>query len=132
MSVEKTRETMTAYVHELLSFGNYADYLADDVVLTVMGTDQKATGRDAAKQMIDFFHQQAFKTDVQIKNSVYGDNQATAEAEFIGTHIGEFAGIAASGKEVNVPYSVAYDLEGDKIKALRLYFPMDVLIRQIS
>lgn len=132
MSVEKTRETITAYVNELLSFGSYADYLADDVVLTIMGTDQGATGREAVRQMIDFFHSQAFKTDIQIKNTVYGDNKATAEAEFIGTHIGEFAGIAASGKQVNVPYSVAYDLEDDRIKALRLYFPMDVLVRQIS
>lgn len=132
MSVEKTRETMTAYVKELLSFGSYADYLAEDVSFTIMGTDHHAKGRRATRQMIDHFHQQAFKTDIQLKNALYGDDQAIAEADFIGTHIEEFAGVAAAGKPVNVPYSVAYDLEDDKIKALRLYFPMDLLIRQIS
>ena len=132
MSVEKTRETMTAYVNELLSFGSYADYLADDVVITIMGTDQQAKGREAARQMTEFFYQKAFKTNVQLRNTVCADNRAISEAEFIGTHIGEFAGIAASGKQVNVPYAVACDLESDRIKAMRIYFPMDVLIRQIS
>lgn len=107
MSVEKTRETMTAYVDALLSFGNYADYFSDDVVIVIMGTDQQANGRDGARQMINFFHEQAFKTDIQIKNAVYGDEQAMAEAEFIGTHVGKFGGVAASGRQVNVPYSVA-------------------------
>ncbi len=132
MSVESTRETITAYMKALLSFGNYTDYMADDVVVTLMGTDQEARGRNATKQMIDFLHKQAFKTDVQVKNVVYGDQQAMAEVEFVGTHIGEFAGIAASNREVRVPYAAAYDLEGDKIKSLRLYFPMDVLLRQIG
>jgi hypothetical protein len=33
---------------------------------------------------------------------------------------------------VRVPYSVVYDLEGEKIKALRIYMPMDVLIEQLG
>ena len=27
---------------------------------------------------------------------------------------------------------MVYDLEGEKLKALRLYFPMDVLMRQLG
>jgi hypothetical protein len=33
---------------------------------------------------------------------------------------------------VRVPYSVVYDLEGEKIKALRIYMPMDVLMEQLG
>ncbi len=132
MSVESTRETVSAYLKALLDFGNYTDYMAEDVLVTVMGTDQEVKGRQAAKQMIDFLHQQAFETRVNLRSAVFGDGQAMAEAEFIGKHIGEFAGTKATGKEVKVPYSAAYDLEDGKIKALRLYFPMDVLLRQIG
>lgn len=53
------------------------------------------------------------------------------EAEFVGTHVGEFAGVAPTGRQVRVPYSVAYDLVEDAITAVRLYLPMDALVRQI-
>ena len=59
-------------------------------------------------------------------------NTRSAEADFVGKHSGEFAGVAASGKDVNMPYCVVYDLDEDKITALRLYFPVDVLLQQIG
>ena len=31
-----------------------------------------------------------------------------------------------------MPYSVFYDVDGDKIKSLRIYLPMDQLIAQIG
>jgi hypothetical protein len=31
-----------------------------------------------------------------------------------------------------VPYSVAYDLRGDRISVLRIYFPMSQLIEQLT
>jgi hypothetical protein len=31
-----------------------------------------------------------------------------------------------------VPYSVVYDLRGDHISALRIYFPMSMLIEQLT
>ena len=58
--------------------------------------------------------------------------QAVVEADFIGTHTGEFAGVAATGKDVHLPYCVVYNLDDDKITALRLYFPIDVLLKQID
>jgi predicted ester cyclase len=53
------------------------------------------------------------------------------EAVFIATHTGEFAGIAPTQRPVRVPYTVAYDLAGDEITALRVYLPMDALVRQL-
>lgn len=41
-------------------------------------------------------------------------------------------GKAATGKQVRVPYSVVYDLEGDRIKALRIYDLIHSLLRQLD
>jgi steroid delta-isomerase-like uncharacterized protein len=131
-TLESTRETMQAYVQALLSFGDYSNYLAEDVTISFMGTDKTVNGRESARQFIDFLHQQAFRTNVEVKNVVFGDNSAIAEIVFVGTHIGEFEGIAASNREVRVPYVAAYDLEDEKITALRLYFPMELLLQQIG
>ena len=40
--------------------------------------------------------------------------------------------MGATGKSVRVPYSVFYDVDADKIKALRIYMPMDQLLAQIG
>ena len=45
---------------------------------------------------------------------------------------GEFLGIPATGKSVHVPYCVIYDLQGDKITALRAYIPMDLFAHQLK
>jgi predicted ester cyclase len=46
--------------------------------------------------------------------------------------VGEFAGVAATGNAIRVPYSVFYDVSDGRIAALRVYMPMDQLIAQIS
>ncbi len=132
MSTERTRETMTAYLDTLLARGEYARYLGDDVVFTVMGTDQEVRGRANVEQFIRYLHEVAFDAHPTLVNLVVEDGKAMIEAEFRGTHIAEFAGQAASDKEVSLPYSVGYDVDGDKITALRAYMSLDGLIKQIS
>ena len=58
--------------------------------------------------------------------------RAAIEADFVGTHTAEFAGIQPTGRAVQVPYSVVYDLRGDQISALGIYFPMSLLIEQLT
>lgn len=132
MSIERTRQTLTTYLDELLSFGDFARCFTEDVTVRFMGTDRVTIGREAARTMITFVHQQAFRTHIAAGAIVYGEANAILEARFTGTHIGEFEGVPATGREVDVPYAVAYDLRGDRISALRLYFPLDLLMRQIA
>ena len=58
--------------------------------------------------------------------------RAAVEAEFVGTHIGEFEGVPASYRDVRLPYAVSYDVENGRISSLRLYFALDELLRQIG
>jgi len=129
---EDTRQTLEAYLEDLLAQGPYKKYFSDDVVMEMMGQNQRFEGPDAVEQMIGYMHRQAFEASLEIMNMVVGDGQAAAEFDFVGRHTGEFAGVEATGREVRVPYCVVYDLEEGKIKALRLYFPMDVLMRQLG
>ena len=132
MSIENSHQLMTTYVDALRARGAYDDHFSDDVKVSLMGYDRQVTGRTAARQFIDFFHDQAFTADIQIQSVVSGENRAHIEAVFAARHTGEFEGIAATGRQVNVPYSVGYDIANGKITALRLYFPLDVLVRQVQ
>lgn len=132
MSVDRTREVLTAYLDNLVRRGPYAQYFTDTIILTMMGAGQEIKGREAVEQFIRGFHEQAFDATPKVKTMAVGEAYASIEVDFVGTHIGEFGGVPPSGKPVNVPYVAAYDFQGDKISALRLYFPMDVLMQQIS
>ena len=90
------------------------------------------TGPAAAKAAIDALHHEQFDAKPELTTLVVGEGTAAAELMFVGTHIGEFAGIAATGKAVEVPYSVFYQLSDGKITALRIYALAEGLVQQLQ
>ena len=131
MSVEATAAIMRSYLDALVARGEFADYFTDDVTWTTIGTDQTMQGRAAVQDFLAWMHTQAFDARPRVKTLVVGDGQAVLEADLVGTHTGEFLGMAATGKSVQVPYCVVYDLRDDKIAALRAYIPMDLFAQQL-
>jgi predicted ester cyclase len=105
--------------------------LADDVALTVMGTGEVTHGRAAVIALLDRLHRRAFTAPPVVRAMIADQGRAMVEAEFVGAHAGEFAGIAPTGRQVRVAYAAAYDLQGGAIVALRLYLPLDALVRQL-
>jgi predicted ester cyclase len=126
------RQVMEDYLETLVKRADFPAHFTDDVVATFEGTDQRADGREAAGQLIRYVHEGAFDARMELKNLLTDQHKAAIEADFAGTHTGEFAGIPATGRAVRVPYSVVYDLRGDRISALRIYFPMNLLIDQLT
>jgi predicted ester cyclase len=126
------RQVVQDYVDALVKRGDFSVYFTDDVVATIEGTDQRADGRKAAEQLLRYIHENAFDAHPELKNLLVDDGKAAIEADFVGTHTGEFAGVQATGRAVRVPYSVVYDLRGDQISKLRIYFPMSHLVEQLT
>jgi steroid delta-isomerase-like uncharacterized protein len=132
MTLEATAETMRSYLDALVARGDFADYYTDEVTWTTVGADQELQGRQPVRDFLIWMHTQAFDAHPKVKALVVGDGQAALEADFVGTHTGEFLGIPATGKSVQVPYCVVYDLQGDKITALRAYIPIDLFAHQLK
>ena len=129
MSVDSTREVITRYVesqHSDLSM------MADDVVFTNMATGDEHRGPDGVSEMLQYVYHTAFDARAESRNMIFADGKAVLEADFTGRHIGEFAGIPATNKEVRVPLCVVYDLENDQIKRGRVYFEIPALMQQIG
>ena len=132
MSVEATSKTMQSYLDALVARSDFDDYFTDDVACTTVGAGQEVQGRQAVRDFITWLHTQVFDARPKVKTLVAGDGHAALEADFVGTHIGEFLGMPASGKSVNVPYCVVYDLRDDKIAELRIYMPMELFSQQLA
>jgi steroid delta-isomerase-like uncharacterized protein len=129
MSVESTRKIITKYIE---SKHSDVSVMAKDVVFTHMATGDEHRGPDGVQQMLNFMYHTAFDADAEVKNLIFADGKAVLEADFVGRHIGEFAGIAATNKNVRVPLCVTYDLENDQIKRARVYMEMPVLLKQLQ
>jgi len=126
------QQVMQDYLDALVKRADFPRYFASDVVATIEGTDQRADGPAAAEQMIRYIHQQAFDARPELKTLLVDEDKAAIEADFVGTHTGEFAGVPPTGREVRAPYSVFYDLRDNQISKLRIYFPMSLVVEQIT
>jgi steroid delta-isomerase-like uncharacterized protein len=132
MSAEATSETMRSYLDALVARGDFASYFTEDVTWTMVGGGQELQGREPVRDFLVWMHTVAFDAHPKVKTLVMGDGQAALEADLVGTHTGEFLGMPATGKSVQVPYCVVYDLHDDKIAALRAYIPMELFAQQLG
>jgi steroid delta-isomerase-like uncharacterized protein len=129
MSVERTRELITRYIesqHTDLSM------MAEDVVFTNMATGDEHRGPEGVRAMLDYVYHVAFDARAETRSMIFAEGNAVLEADFVGRHIGEFAGIPATGKDVRVPLCVVYDLENEQVTRARIYMEVPVLMKQLS
>jgi steroid delta-isomerase-like uncharacterized protein len=129
MSIETNRKIISKYLDS-----NHSDLsmMAEDVVFTNMASGEKHSGPEAVSQMLNFMYHVAFDAHAETNNLIVNETNAVFEADFVGKHIGEFAGIPATNKSVKVPLCVVYDIENDKIKRARIYFEGPALITQLN
>jgi steroid delta-isomerase-like uncharacterized protein len=114
-------------------FGTHdVKYLADDPLFINMATGEETRGKEAVAGMLHFIYHVAFDAKAVIRNKIITDNNAVLEFIITGRHIGDFAGIAATNREIEVPCTVFYDLENGFIKTARVYMMLNVLMKQIS
>jgi predicted ester cyclase len=127
-----SRETMDAYMAALAARGAYPEFFAPDIVLEMVPEGPVVKGAAAVEAFIRGAHEQAFDAQPLLQKLVVEGDHAAAEIIFDGTHTGEFAGIAATGKHVRVPYTAFYDLAGGRITAIRLYALGGGLVQQVT
>jgi predicted ester cyclase len=132
MSLEASKRTIDSYLNALLNGGDFGQFFTDDVHWTTMETGDEIQGRDAVRDFIVALHRELFDAKPEVRSVAITDGLAALEADFVGVHTGEFAGIAPTGAAVRVPYCVFYDMDEDGITALRAYMPVRQLIAELE
>ena len=124
MSLEATTRTMNSYLEALTTGGDFGRFFTEDVQWTTMETGEKIAGREAVRDFIVAMHRKVFDGHPEVRSLAIADAVVALEADFVGTHTGEFSGIAPTGAAVRFPYCVFYDVDESGIKALRAYLPI--------
>lgn len=122
----KTQANMEAYfkTHDV-------QFIAEDAVFINMATGDETRGREAIRNMLHHIYHVAFDAKAEIINQVITETNALLEAKFKGRHIGEFAGMQPTNKEVDVPLCVTYELKNGLIEKARVYMLVNVMMQQL-
>ena len=108
-------------------------FLAEDAVFVNMSSGEETKGRKAIGEMLHYMYHIAFDATAIVRHILENENHAVLEADFKGKHISDFAGMPATGKQVNMPLCVSYDFNKEGlISKARIYMLTDVLISQLK
>ena len=133
MATEQTREMIHAYAEALVSSGDFARYLADGVTLELMGTGRRVQGREAVRQFITFIHEEAFRTAIEIK-SVAMRRRSRRDRSRVRGHphwrVRGYPGKCPGRSGSPTPSPTMWRTA--ESRSLRLYFPLEELLRQIG
>lgn len=132
MTLDETRQVMDDYLAALLDGGDFGQYLHEEAALVIMDNGDMIEGRDAVVEGIVQWHTVAFAAEPRVSRVIADEGSAAVEMLFVGTHTGEFGGMAATGAQVSVPYVAAYAFEDGLISEIRLYGLVYGLMEQLA
>lgn len=132
MTHDPNRAMLESYLTALVDGGDFARFLAPDVTWTTMEDGTVVRGREAVRDFITAVHTVAFDARPELGELHVAGDSATLEAVFVGTHTGDFAGVAATGRRVRLPYCVVYRLADGAIAELRAYLSVAALVAQLT
>lgn len=128
-TTEDTRRVFEAYTE-----AHDPSHFAEDATFTDMtNPGQPLVGREAIGAYLATIYGQAF-TDItadEVELLVDG-NVVMLEFLFKGEHTGEFFGIPATGKRVELPMMSVYHIEDGLIRSARLYYDSMTMMRQLG
>jgi hypothetical protein len=127
MSADETRRVLEAYWED-----HDPRFVAENAVFTMQPTGEEIRGRDAIARHLAGFYHGALEARAERTNAIFGDGHGVLEARVVGRHTGVFAGVPATGRDVNVPLCVTYEVSGGLIQKARIYLMVNVLLGQIT
>ena len=108
-------------------------YYSEDVVINLLGGPVLLEGKQAVNDNFVVPFTKGFPGNVhKIQNYIQQGNQVVIEWMFTALHKGEFGGIPATGKSVNLPGCSVYTVENGQITRGNLYFDGPTLMKQLG
>ena len=132
-TITKSEALLLAEKNMLAYFSTHdPKYVAEDGVFHNMNTGESYTGREEVAGMLHFFYHVLFDAKAELFNYMIAEDKAMVEGRIVGKHIGDMGPIKATGKDVNFPICVTYELKDGLISEARIYAANDVMMQQLG
>ena len=133
MSLEDTERVVRAYLDALLTGGDFASFFSDDVVWTTMETRRPGSGPGGGPGLTSSPCTSRPSTPLPSSSTWPSPMTSPPWRPCSSASTSPSSrGVPATGTTVRLPYSVFYGIANQKIAALRAYFPVMALSRQLS
>ncbi len=118
MSAEQNLQIVRAYLR-----GSGPELMAQDATFHVLPQAITHCGREAIAAMFREVYVEAFSdAAAEPRNWIANDDSVVLEFTFRGVNIGSFSGRPPTGRRVEVPMCVVYDVRDGIIRQARLYY----------
>lgn len=108
------------------------DTLTSDCVFEDMPTGQKYLGHEGVRTYYNEWWSAFGNTPTGSKRYVPASNCLIVEARFVGTHQGSYAGIAATGRPIDLPVAIFVSFKDGLMCGERFYYDRATLLAQIN
>ena len=114
--------------------GHAPDLIAEDAVFHELGSGLDYRGTDEINAMLHWFYNVAFDARAVPKKVILDEDESAAAVagRVTGRHVGEFAGVPGTGKEINVQLCVTYAIDGGQVREAWVYFNTPEFMRQVG
>ena len=87
--------------------------------------------KEEYRKFIDVMYASFPDVRIRVNRTVSQGNTVVVEATITGTHKGDYLGIPATGKSIELPAVYICDLEEDKLKLMKYYANLQSLLQQL-
>jgi predicted ester cyclase len=128
MSAEKNLKAVKAFLNQ-----GDLNVISEQATFQDFTQQETIQGPEAISQMIYNFYNINFPgAEAEFTNTVAGERSVVMEFTFRGVHNGELWGIIPTGRAVEIPMCVVYDVEEGIIQRGRLYYDGATMARQLG
>lgn len=128
MSAETNLKAVRAFLNQ-----GELNVISEQATFQDFTRPESIQGPEAISQMIYNFYNVSFPgAEAEFTNIVAGEESVVMEFTFRGVHTGELWGIPPTGRAVEIPMCVIYDLEDGIIQRGRLYYDGATMARQLG
>jgi steroid delta-isomerase-like uncharacterized protein len=134
---ESLRDARDAVIREHMESENRLDFDATLATFQhpryeLVGTGQVFDGEDAVRRYYAASRASFPDQRNEIHALRHADDAVVVEFDLLGTHLGEFAGFAPTGKGFRCRMAAVFEFAGDRIVCERVYFDSLTILGQLG
>ena len=89
-------------------------------------------GADAVRELLSGIFAGFPDFKVEIDKTHHSEDAVILEVRMKGTHLGDWAGIKATGRSMDVPVACIFEFDEDRLNCEKVYFDMATLVNQLT